>query len=419
MSKTAVLAERLPIPTLCAALVLTALGVFGMTRLTTEFSATDFIPEDDPLRRASATLTEEFAGGFGETTEVLIEGPVATPEFHNALVGSIVTLAGTDRVVAVGGQAAALSPVSALASLVAPDGTGATASPELAAFAFTNGLQPDLTMAGTADVEAIYRRALELAQATMSPVLTEGDDGSLRYVRVSVSTQAGEDFAAQLGDDLTSVFEPVAALPGVTVTPTSSNIVTISVIHALQDSQNVSVVITLGAATVLLTLSFWYEFRRPFLGVLTILPVVFVVLWTYGLMAAFGIPFGPVTAMVSALAIGIGVPYTIHITHRYLEDRTRHDDPEAAMRSTTGHTGGALAGSGFTTLAGFGVLMTSGLVPFQQFGAVTAMAIGLSLVASVGVLPSMLILWDRWHRRRGEAPAETAMDVPRGPVGVG
>jgi hypothetical protein len=34
------------------------------------------------------------------------------------------------------------------------------------------------------------------------------------------------------------------------------------------------------------------------------------------------------------------------------------------------------------------------------------MAIGFSLIASVGVLPSMLILWDRWHRNRGEAPAE-------------
>ena len=57
--------------------------------------------------------------------------------------------------------------------------------------------------------------------------------------------------------------------------------------------------------------------------------------------------------MTAALAIGIGVPYSIHVTHRYLEDRLRFDDPEEAMRSTTGHTGGALAGSAFTTLAGF------------------------------------------------------------------
>jgi predicted RND superfamily exporter protein len=70
------------------------------------------------------------------------------------------------------------------------------------------------------------------------------------------------------------------------------------------------------------------------------------------------------------------------------------------MRSTIGQTGGALAGSALTTLAGFAVLMTSDLVPFRQFGAVTTLAIGFSLIAAVAVLPSMLALSDRWHGRR-------------------
>jgi predicted RND superfamily exporter protein len=106
--------------------------------------------------------------------------------------------------------------------------------------------------------------------------------------------------------------------------------------------------------------------------------------------------------MIANLAIGIGVPYTIHITHRYQEDRVRYDDPNEAIKSTTTHTGGALAGSAFTTAAGFGILMTSTLKPFQQLGEVTFWAIIFALAASVLVLPSMLILWDRWHRRRGE-----------------
>ena len=261
-------------------------------------------------------------------------------------------------------------------------------------------------MSADADVEAIYRAALRAAPTVMTSVLSEGDDGSLRYLRIEVSTQAGEGAAGQLAADLAEDLRPISTLPGVSATATNVNIMAGSVVNALQDSQNTSLIITVSAAMLLLIATFWYEWRRPFLGVITILPVIFVVLWTYGMMAVFDIPFGPVTAMTAALAIGIGVPYSIHITHRYLEDRTRFEDPEAAMRSTTGHTGGALAGSAFTTLAGFGVLMTSGLIPFQQFGAVTAMAIGFSLIASVGVLPSMLILWDRWHRKRGDAPAE-------------
>jgi predicted RND superfamily exporter protein len=76
---------------------------------------------------------------------------------------------------------------------------------------------------------------------------------------------------------------------------------------------------------------------------------------------------------------------------------------DEAMRSTMRHTGGALAGSAFTTMAGFGVLVTSSLVPFRQMGLVTVYAIGLSLMAAVFVLPSMLALWDGYHRRRGDA----------------
>jgi hypothetical protein len=148
--------------------------------------------------------------------------------------------------------------------------------------------------------------------------------------------------------------------------------------------------------------SFLLESRRWFLGVITIAPVALVVLWTYGLMFLTGIPFGPVTATIAALAIGIGVPFTIHIARRFQEDRRSNDDVDAAMRSTMRHTGGALAGSAFTTMAGFGVLITSSLTPFRQMGQVTVYAIGLSLVAAVLVLPSMLALWDGWHRRRGE-----------------
>ena len=152
----------------------------------------------------------------------------------------------------------------------------------------------------------------------------------------------------------------------------------------------------------LLVVNFWFESRRPFLGVITILPVALVVLWTFGMMAATGIPFNPVTATLSALAIGIGVPFTIHVTHRFQEDRIRFDDLDEAIRSTARHTGGALAGSAFTTMAGFGVLITSSLKPFAQMGQVTVYAIGFALIASVLVLPSMLALWDGWHRRRGD-----------------
>jgi predicted RND superfamily exporter protein len=140
------------------------------------------------------------------------------------------------------------------------------------------------------------------------------------------------------------------------------------------------------------------------LGVITLLPVGFVLLWVFGMMAATGIPFGPVTSTISGLAIGIGVPFTIHITNRFTEDLVEQPDVDSALRSTLRHTGGALAGSALTTMAGFAILVTSSLVPFRQLGLVVTYAIGFSLVAAILVLPSFLALWARWRGLGGTAP---------------
>lgn len=414
MGSTAVLAEKFAAATLVGALILGGAGLYGLTQLSTTFSFTDFLPEGSELLTTFDTITEEFGGGFGEETELIIEGDVASPEVHNAVVAAWQNMADTPNVIQFGPRAAAESPVSVIVQLVvAPDqgGNPETFDPEFAQFAFSSGLQEDFTVASGTDVVALYDRATAANPDAMRRTIAKSGD-TYRFLDVGVSTQAGEMGARRLSNDLKEDLAPVLAT-GVTAVPTNQNIISDGVIQALQDSQVTSLSLTLLAAMVLLVITFWVESRRPFLGVITILPVVLIVLWVFGVMSARGISFNPVTAMIANLAIGIGVPYSIHITHRYQEDRLRFDDPNAAIRSTTTHTGGALAGSAFTTAAGFGILMTSTLTPFQQLGEVTFWAIIFSLAASVLVLPSMLVLWDRWHRRRGheviDADAVAAM----------
>ena len=409
MGSTAVLAERYAVTTLIAAGILGVAGFIGLTNLSTTFSFTDFVPEGNELLTTFDTITEEFGGGFGEETEVIIEGDVATPEVHNALVAAWDNMRDTENVLQFGPQAAAESPVSVIAQLAIPPDQGGnpeTYDADFSAAAFAAGLQPDFTVPAGTDVAGLYDLALAASPDAMGRTIAKVD-GSFRFVDVGVSTQAGEAGAGQLSTDLKEDFEPVVAA-GATAVPTNQNIISSGVVEALQDSQASSLAITILAAMALLVLTFYIEVRRPFLGVITILPVVLIVLWVFGVMSARGISFNPVTAMIANLAIGIGVPYTIHITHRYEEDRQRYDNPEDAIRSTTTHTGGALAGSAFTTAAGFGILMTSTLKPFQQLGEVTFWAIVFALVASVLVLPSMLVVWDRWHRRRGEDVVDQA-----------
>ncbi len=401
IGKTSWLAKKLPAGVLAVSLGLGVVGFYGFTELNTEFSFLDFVPTTSPLRGTFEALLADFGGGFGENTQILIEGDVATPDTWNAMLTATGGLTETTNVVTFAGSPAGTSPVASIAQMATPESP--TFNEAVSQAVQAGGLDPATFVAppGT-DVSSIYDAAAAADPAGVGAVLHRTDAG-YEAALFDVTTQAGESGAGQLREDVLEVFAPVAD-QGLSVVATSDEIINDVIVTTLRDSQLQSLLITLLAAALLLVINFWFEARRPMLGLITTIPVMLVVLLSFALMAAFGIPFGPVTATISAIAIGIGIPYMIHITHRYLEDRDRCESPEDAIANTLTHTGGALAGSGLTTVAGFGILVTSTTIPFRQFGFVTAYTILLAVLGAILVLPSMLVLWDRWHRNRGEEP---------------
>ena len=404
MGRTAVIAERLPYLALVVAVVAAGFGYWGFTQLDTRFSFTDFLPEDAPAVETMELLQREFGGGFGEQTYILIEAPegedLTSGRFWNAMVDASVQLGEVDGVAAFdtefGRVADASSPIAVFQQFFAQGIQ--SAPPQILAASQQMGLGMDQKAPEDADMSPLYEAMSQLAPEEMAAV-THFEGDQLTAVLFDVRTRANEDAVDDLRRGLDAAFTSIEET-GATAIVTGQNVITDVIVEELTASQTWSLWLTLVSAGVVLVFFFFFRNRRPFLGVITMTPVVLVVMWTYGLMYALGIPLGPVTATLAALAIGIGVPYTIHLARRFEEDRLEMDDVEEAIRSTTTHTGGALAGSAFTTIAGFGILMVSSLVPFKQMGQVTAFAIGLSLVAAILVLPSMLVLWEKWHRKR-------------------
>jgi predicted RND superfamily exporter protein len=409
IGRTSFLADRMPIPTLAVMLVLGGFGWYGLNNISTEFSFTDFLPDDAPFAVTLELIQDEFGGGFGETTQVLIEGDaLAEPAGFNAIVDAVEGMSDTPDVIVVdtpvGPRAQVRSPASVVQSLFLPGPDGMPADPSAAQAALAAGFDPATgRIAADGDVTAVLKAAAGARRAELATVVAF-DDGRPTAALLEISTQAGEDAPLPLRDALLEDLAPVTAV-GLATIVTSQYVITGTITDALVDSQVSSLLITLIVATLVLMVSFGIENRRPFLGVVTMAPVALVVLWTFGLMYLVGIPFGPVTATLTGLAVGIGVPYTIHIARRFEEDRSRYADISEAIRATMTNTGGALAGSALTTAAGFGILITSTLTPFRQLGQVVAFAILLSLAGAVLVLPSLLVLWERWHRRHGLAPS--------------
>jgi predicted RND superfamily exporter protein len=386
----------------------TIIAGISMTNLSTKFSFLDFVPTTSPLRDTAVTVDKRF--DFPETTSVLVKGAVATGAAWNTSQESYLLAAEVPDVQSIETPQGARFPTgqTLTGTMFQFLNQGAeTFDDELFDVALQVGFSPDRTVPPDADVTPLYDAAFAKYPVVMAAVLS-ASNGSYDAALYNFDTTAGESGAGDLADGLNAAFVPVADAELSAVT-TSNFIINDLVITSLRDSQVSSLLLTLTAVLVLLVANFWFESRRPMLGVITWIPVTFVVIWVFGLMAAVGIAFGPVTATISALGIGIGIPYMIHVTHRYLEERVTMRNENVAIEQTLIYTGGALAGSAITTVAGFGILMVSTTIPFRQFGFVIAYTILMALIAAVLVLPSMLVIWDRWHRKRGEDPVDRAV----------
>lgn len=410
-----VLARRFAVATVALFFVFTGLAAFAMTGLQTQFSFLDFVPTTSPLRATAVTIDENFK--FPETTFVLVEGDVATGAAWNVMLDSntaVVDVPDVQTIVVPGGEefATGQSLMNVMFQYLNPDGE--SFDPEMLDVATQIGFGQDRRFPANADVSALYEVAYANHPESMVGVLARTDAGTYDAALFNYDTTAGERTVGPLAENLNASFQPTRDA-GLEAIATSNFIISDLVVNTLRDSQVSSLALTLTAALLLLVVNFWFESRRPMLGVITTLPVAMVVIWVFGFMAIVGIAFGPVTSMVSAVGIGIGIPYMIHVTHRYLEERITQDNESDAVHETLTHTGGALAGSALTTMAGFGILMLSTTIPFRQFGFVLAYTIFLALTAAVALLPSMLILWDRWHRRRGDA----AIDVDAYEAAIG
>jgi outer membrane lipoprotein-sorting protein len=116
------------------------------------------------------------------------------------------------------------------------------------------------------------------------------------------------------------------------------------------------------------------------------------VLFVYAAMVVSGMTLGVGTSMFAAVAIGLGVDFSIHTLDRLrtllLVDYK--DDDGGAYNEFFQTTGRALLFNFLAIACGFGVLMVSKVSSLNQFGALLVVAVSASFVASLTLLPVLV-----------------------------
>lgn len=141
----------------------------------------------------------------------------------------------------------------------------------------------------------------------------------------------------------------------------------------------------IGAGALIVVLLIWLEFRAIRPTALAVFPTICGIIWGLGLLGWAGVVLDLFSVFAILMFLGIGVDYGIHLLHPTL-------GPEGiSMSDALSLVGPALLLAGATTIVGFGTLMWSAYGPLQSLGFVSVATITSALIASMLVLPALLL----------------------------
>lgn len=131
-------------------------------------------------------------------------------------------------------------------------------------------------------------------------------------------------------------------------------------------------------------------FRSILAGALALIPVVMSLLLVYAVMGFSGIWLGVGTSMFAAIAIGLGIDFSIHTLDRMKElIMSRQGNFDERLADLFPSTGRALFFNFAALALGFLVLSSSEVPPLIRFGLLVAVAVSASFTASMTILPAI------------------------------
>ncbi len=176
----------------------------------------------------------------------------------------------------------------------------------------------------------------------------------------------------------------------------SAKLVGLSVLAAQAGSQIASpwrrvvmlLLALLAVATILLIL-FKGDRRR---ALVPLAPIVLATGWSALVLFALRIPLNPMSVTLGTLVIAISTEFSVLLSERHRQERGAGYSTVQALRRAYRHTGAAVAASGVTAIAGFGVLALSDIAMLRDFGLVTLVDLSVSLLGVLVALPAAVVL---------------------------
>ncbi len=171
-----------------------------------------------------------------------------------------------------------------------------------------------------------------------------------------------------------------------------------------------TLLVGLAAVALVLMVAFRGDLRR---ALVPLAPIFLATGWSALVLFVVRVPLNPMSVTLGALVIAISTEFSVLISERYRSERLAGYDTVEALRRSYRRTGAAVAASGVTAIAGFGVLALSDIRMLRDFGLVTLIDLTVSLLGVLVALPAAVVVSERTaegsRRRVGRRPGSDGL----------
>ncbi|MFQ6603984.1 MAG: RND family transporter [Fidelibacterota bacterium] len=198
-------------------------------------------------------------------------------------------------------------------------------------------------------------------------------------------------------DTVETIIKDVAAQEGISAGLTGVIPLSRDEMRAMENDSFVITTVAVIAIFILFMIAF-RMFTSPFLAILTL---ILGVIWAMGLAWVIVGSLNIMTSMMSVILVGLGIDFSVHLIAGYSERRAAGESIESSLTDTLTKSGMGIITGGFTTAAAFFTMVISRTEGMREFGLVLGEGIVIIMVATLLILPTLLVLKDRlWGKLR-------------------
>ncbi len=218
------------------------------------------------------------------------------------------------------------------------------------------------------------------------------------YEKLNVMFQLKSDNSKAINSalDVIHTYEDDFNQLGITLNYAGSGYKGLVFTDLILEGQIMSLILSLIIIVVLLSVMF----RSIGIGLIGSVPIIVTALISFGIMGFLGIPLNTTTALLSSIAIGIGIDYAVHFLEQYRHNASQTDDKLVAAQKTMAHSGKAIIYNAIVVIAGFLVLLFSVFPPNRELGALVSLNMFTSFVGTLTIMLVLLYMSNIYFKKK-------------------